>query len=150
MAAHELRHRARFVEDCAGVPPVRGNAARLGQVLLNLIINAAHAIEPGRVEQNEIRVAARERSPGKVTLEVSDTGCGIPPENLSRIFEPFFTTKEVGVGTGLGLWVCQGIVTSLGGELTVESTPGRGTTFHITLPVAEVAEDTRPPSRASG
>jgi C4-dicarboxylate-specific signal transduction histidine kinase len=141
MAAHELRHRTRFVEDCAGVPPVRGNEARLGQVLLNLIINAAHAIEPGQVEHNEIRVTARERAHGQVTLEVSDTGCGIPPENLSRIFEPFFTTKEVGVGTGLGLWVCQGIITSLGGELTVESTPGRGTTFRITLPVAESAEE---------
>jgi C4-dicarboxylate-specific signal transduction histidine kinase len=141
MAAHEVLPRARFVEDCEAAPPVRGNEARLGQVLLNLLINAAHAIEPGQVERNEIRVTAREREPGRVTLEVSDTGCGIPPENLSRIFEPFFTTKEVGVGTGLGLWVCHGIVTSLGGELTVESTVGRGTTFRITLPIAEVSED---------
>ncbi len=141
MAAHEVLPRARFIEDCEGAPPVRGNEARLGQVLLNLLINAAHAIEPGQVERNEIRVTAREREPGRVTLEVSDTGCGIAPENLSRIFEPFFTTKEVGVGTGLGLWVCHGIVTSLGGELTVESTVGRGTTFRITLPIAEVSED---------
>jgi two-component system NtrC family sensor kinase len=140
MAAHEIRHRARFVEDCEGAPPVRGNGSRLIQVLLNLLINAAHAIEPGRVEENEIRVVARESASGRVTVEVSDTGCGIPPENLPRIFEPFFTTKAVGVGTGLGLPVCQGIITSLGGELTVESTPGRGTTFRITLPIAEDAE----------
>ncbi len=139
MAAHEIRHRARFVEDCAGAPPVRGNGSRLIQVLLNLLINAAHAIEPGRVEANEIRVVARESAPGRVTVEVSDTGSGIPPEVLPRIFEPFFTTKAVGVGTGLGLPVCQGIITSLGGELTVESTPGQGTTFRITLPVAEDA-----------
>jgi C4-dicarboxylate-specific signal transduction histidine kinase len=140
MAAHEIRHRARLVEDCEDAPPVRGNGSRLIQVLLNLLINAAHAIEPGRVEENEIRVVARESAPGRVTVEVSDTGCGIPPENLPRIFEPFFTTKAVGVGTGLGLPVCQGIITSLGGELTVESTPGRGTTFRITLPAAEAAE----------
>ncbi|HYO70121.1 MAG TPA: ATP-binding protein [Archangium sp.] len=140
MAAHEIRSRARLVEDCADAPPVRGNGARLSQVLLNLLINAAHAIEPGRVEQNEIRVVARRNGPGHVTLAVSDTGCGIPPENLARIFEPFFTTKPVGVGTGLGLPVCQGIITSLGGELTVESQPGQGTTFRITLPIAGDAE----------
>ena len=139
MAAHEIRSRARLVEDCADAPPVRGNEARLSQVLLNLLINAAHAIEPGRVEQNEIRVVARRSGPGHVTLAVSDTGCGIPPENLPRIFEPFFTTKPVGVGTGLGLPVCQGIINSLEGELTVESQPGRGTTFRIILPIASEA-----------
>ncbi len=103
MAAHEIGPRARLVEDCADVPPVRGNGARLSQVLLNLLINAAHAIEPGRVERNEIRVVARRSAPGHVVLAVSDTGCGISPENLPRIFEPFFTTKPAGVGTGLGL-----------------------------------------------
>jgi two-component system NtrC family sensor kinase len=139
MAAHEIQPRARFVADCEDVPPVRGNGARLGQVLLNLLINAAHAIEPGRVEQNEIRVVARRSAPGLVTMEVRDTGCGIPPENLERIFEPFFTTKPVGVGTGLGLPVCRNIIEALSGELTVESAPGRGTTFRITLPVAEEA-----------
>jgi signal transduction histidine kinase len=136
MAAHEIQPRARFVADCEGVPPVRGNGARLGQVLLNLFINAAHAIEPGRVEQNEIRVVARQSAPGRVTLEVRDTGCGIPSENLERIFEPFFTTKPVGVGTGLGLPVCRNIIEALSGEFTVESQPGRGSTFRITLPVA--------------
>jgi len=136
MAGHEIHPRARLIEDCADVPPVRGNAARLSQVLLNLLINAAHAIEPGQVDRNEIRVVARRSAPGHVTLAVSDTGCGIPPENLSRIFEPFFTTKPVGVGTGLGLPVCQEIITSLGGELRVESQPGQGTTFRITLPIA--------------
>jgi signal transduction histidine kinase len=144
MAGHEIRPRARFVEDCGGVPPVLGNEARLGQVLLNLLINASHAIEPGQVERNEIRVAARESAPGRVTLEVSDTGCGIPPENLERIFDPFFTTKAAGVGTGLGLSVCQRIITSLGGELTVESHVGQGTTFRITLSVAENDELPRP------
>jgi signal transduction histidine kinase len=136
MAAHELRNRARVVEDCDGVPPVQGSAARLGQVFLNLIINAAHAITPGRVEANEIRVMAWLSEPDRVTVEVSDTGCGIPPENLERIFDLFFTTKPVGEGTGIGLAMCRDIVTSLGGSITVESQVGRGTTFHVTLPTA--------------
>jgi signal transduction histidine kinase len=142
MALHELRHRARLVERCEGVPAVQGNATRLGQVFLNLIINAAHAIPPGSEDKNEIRVMARVSAPGFITVDVQDTGSGIPPEHLERIFEPFFTTKPDGEGTGLGLLVCQTIITSLGGTITVESAPGQGTTFHVTLPVA--SEDTAP------
>ncbi len=142
MASHELQGRARLVADCAGVPPVRANATRLGQVLLNLIVNGAQAITPGQVDRNEVRVTARHSTPGQVTVDVSDTGCGIPPENLERIFDPFFTTKPVGEGTGLGLAVCLNIVRSLGGTITVESTPGQGTTFHVTLPTA--AKDSSP------
>ncbi|HEX8821011.1 MAG TPA: ATP-binding protein [Archangium sp.] len=137
MAHHEVRDRARLVQECDAVPAVRANAARLGQVFLNLLINAAHAIEPGRVGENEIRVGARVSAPGHVTVEVRDTGSGIPTEHLKRVFDPFFTTKPVGVGTGLGLSVCHRIITALGGELRVESEPGRGTTFLITLPIAE-------------
>ena len=73
---------------------------------------------------------------GHVTVEVSDTGSGIKPENLHKIFEPFYTTKPPGLGTGLGLFVCQGIVHSLGGELSVRSTVGVGTTFQVKLPAA--------------
>ncbi|QSQ11058.1 sensor histidine kinase [Myxococcus landrumensis] len=137
MAMHELRHRARLVVECDGVPPVQGNGARLGQVFLNLLLNAAQAIVPGQVEVNEVRVVASEAMPGRVVaVEVRDTGCGISPEHRERIFDPFFTTKPLGVGTGLGLAVCHGIVTSLGGTLTVESAPGQGSTFRVTLPVA--------------
>ncbi|OJT25611.1 hypothetical protein BO221_06995 [Archangium sp. Cb G35] len=146
MARHEVRDKARLVEDCGGVPPVQANAARLGQVFLNLIINAAHAIPPGQVQENEIRVAARLSAPDRVTVEVRDTGAGISPENLRRIFDPFFTTKPIGVGTGLGLSVCHRIITALGGEIRVESEPGRGTCFFITLPVAESSGDAGPPS----
>jgi two-component system, NtrC family, sensor kinase len=137
MARHEVRDRARFVEACDKVPAVLANAPRLGQVFLNLFINAAHAIPSGRAEENEIRVVARLSAPDRVTVEVSDTGCGIPPEHLRRVFDPFFTTKPVGVGTGLGLSVCHRIITALGGEIRVESEVGRGTRFFITLPVAE-------------
>jgi two-component system NtrC family sensor kinase len=146
MASHELQGRARLVADCAGVPAVRANATRLGQVLLNLIVNGAQAIAPGQVEKNEVRVTARLSAPGQVTVDVSDTGCGIPPENLERIFDPFFTTKPVGEGTGLGLAVCLNIVRSLGGTITVESTPGRGTTFHVTLDTAVGASSSPGPA----
>ena len=136
MARHELRDRARLVEACEGAPPVHANAARLGQVFLNLFINAAHAITPGQVEANEVRVGASVSAPGRVTVVVGDTGSGIAEEHLRRIFDPFFTTKPVGVGTGLGLSVCHRIITSLGGDIRVESAPGQGTRFFITLPVS--------------
>jgi signal transduction histidine kinase len=139
LAANELRYRARLVEDCDDVPLVQGNEARLGQVFLNLIVNAAHAIPPGKSHENEVRVVARKAGEDRVTVEVSDTGCGIPPENLRRIFEPFFTTKPVGLGMGLGLSVCHSIITGLGGELDVRSEVGKGTTFVVTLPVAAPA-----------
>ncbi len=146
LAAHELRHRARLVVECEGIPCVQGNAARLGQVFLNLFINAAHAMPPGSVDKNEVRVVAWRSSPERVTVEVRDTGRGIAPEHLEHIFDPFFTTKPVGMGTGLGLSVCRGIVDSLDGTLTVESAPGRGTSFRLTLPVSgeRVREAARP------
>jgi two-component system, NtrC family, sensor kinase len=103
-------------------------------VFLNLFINALHAIPKGTPEDHEVRVVARVSAPDRVTVEVSDTGCGIPQEHLGRIFDPFFTTRAAGEGTGLGLSVCHSIVTSLGGELSVSSEVGRGTTFRIVLP----------------
>jgi len=136
IASHEVRRRARLVEECQGLPLVKGNPARLGQVFLNLIINAAHAIPEGKVEANEIRIAARLESPERILVEVRDTGCGIPPENLERIFDPFFTTKPSGQGTGLGLSLCHNIITAMGGTITVESTVAQGTTFRVGLPVA--------------
>ncbi|HEX8698191.1 MAG TPA: ATP-binding protein, partial [Myxococcaceae bacterium] len=136
IATHEVRRRARLVQECQELPPVRGNPARLGQVFLNLIINAAHAIPEGQVEKNEIRIVARQESPERILVEVSDTGCGIPPENLERIFDPFFTTKPAGQGTGLGLSLCHNIITAMGGTITVESKVAQGTTFRVSLPVA--------------
>jgi archaellum biogenesis ATPase FlaH len=100
------------------VPGVNANEARLGQVFLNLVVNAAQAMQEGRAEYNEIRVTTR-LADERVIIEVSDTGAGIPPEIIGRIFDAFFTTKSVGVGTGLGLAICHRIVTDMGGELTV-------------------------------
>ncbi len=148
MAASRIRHRARLVRDLNSVPWVLGGEARLGQVFLNLLVNATQAIEPGRAGESLIRVSSRfDPATQRVVVEVADEGAGIPPDVLPRIFEPFFTTKAVGTGTGLGLFVCQGIVTELGGELTVESELGKGTTFRVLLPAAGSAARVAPARR---
>ncbi|WP_426752817.1 PAS domain S-box protein [Myxococcus sp. Y35] len=139
MAWNEIRHSARLVKDCGAVALVEGDGARLGQVFLNLLINAAQAIPSGRVDQNEIRLRTRMDDSGQVVIEVEDTGPGIPPEVRNRIFDPFFTTKAVGVGTGLGLTICHGIIKGMGGEITVSSEVGKGTTFRVVLPAAASA-----------
>ncbi len=136
IAWNEIRHRARLVKDYGETPLVEGNESRLGQVFLNLLLNAAHAIPEGETERNEIRVTTRTDGRGRAVVEVRDTGMGIPVENRERIFDPFFTTKPVGEGTGLGLWICHGIVSALGGEVKLDSEIGRGSTFRVTLPPA--------------
>ena len=139
MAWNEIRHRANLVKRYGHVPEVEGNEARLGQVFLNLVVNAAQSMPPGQAEQNEIRVTTAVEGEC-VIIEVGDTGAGIPPEIVGRIFDAFFTTKAVGVGTGLGLAICQRIVTDMGGTLTVESELGKGTTFRVSVPVARTRE----------
>jgi CheY-like chemotaxis protein len=115
------------------VPAVLASEGGLAQVLLNLFINAAHAIDEGHVEDNEIRV--RTFAEGEtVCIEVRDTGHGIAPEHQPRIFEPFFTTKGLGVGSGLGLSICRNIVESFGGEISFQSELDMGTRFRIRLP----------------
>ncbi len=133
MAWNEIRHRASLVRDLAPVPAVRGNEARLAQVFLNLLVNAAQALPEGGAEHNEIRLATRTLPDGRVAVEVQDTGCGIAVEDRARIFDPFFTTKAPGVGTGLGLSICHNLVTALGGTIEVESAPGRGSLFRVVL-----------------
>jgi len=145
LAWNEIRHRARLVKEYGDVPPVLANEARLGQVFLNILVNAAQALEVGDAAQNVIRVRATTEGEGQVVVQVSDTGPGISPEILDRIFDPFFTTKPVGLGTGLGLWICQGIVTSLGGQITAESRPGEGATFRVVLPSATSVEQVATP-----
>jgi PAS domain S-box-containing protein len=137
MAWNEVRHRARLVKNYGDVPDVDANEARLGQVFLNLIVNAAQAIPEGNVESNEIKVTTRLEG-GRVVIEVADTGPGIPPEIVNRVFDAFFTTKGVGVGSGLGLAICHRIVTDIGGDLTVRSQVGAGTVFQVSLPEAVI------------
>jgi PAS domain S-box-containing protein len=136
MAWHEIRHRARLTKSLAEVPPVDANEARLGQVFLNLLVNAAQAIPEGQADRHEIKVTTRTDDTGHVVIEVADTGMGIPAENLARIFDPFFTTKGE-TGTGLGLSISLGAIRSLGGDIKVASAPGRGTTFQVLLPPAK-------------
>jgi PAS domain S-box-containing protein len=150
LTRHEITHRATLALDvCTELPPVLAAQQELGQVLVNLLVNAAQAIPEGRAAWNEVRVSARAEG-GGVVIVVSDTGVGIDPQHVPRVFDPFFTTKPVGSGTGLGLSICHGIVKGLGGTIAVESVPGAGTTFRVTLPAARATEAPRvvlgPPS----
>jgi CheY-like chemotaxis protein len=126
---------------------VQGDEGRLGQVFLNLLLNAAHAMAGGDPDRNELYVSTRlERpadGPGQVSITIRDTGMGMAPEVLERIFDPFFTTKPIGTGTGLGLSVCHGVVRDLGGSIQVTSEPRRGSTFVVRLPEAERSAEPR-------
>lgn len=145
LAAAELRYRARIVRDYQASRFARANEGRLAQIALNLVINAAQAMESG-VERDELRVATRDE-PDRVVIEISDTGRGIAPSDLPRIFEPFFSTKAVGSGSGLGLSICRNLVESFGGTIEVSSALGRGTRFTLRLPIARATERTSgPPS----
>jgi signal transduction histidine kinase len=112
------------------VPVLHGDAERLQQLLLNLLLNAADAMPDG----GTLRVSLRTTASGEAELRVADTGAGIPPEHLPRIFEPFFTTKEAGKGTGLGLAVVRGIVTDHGGDIEASNLPEGGAEFRLHLP----------------
>jgi PAS domain S-box-containing protein len=121
----------KVIEDYADPSvPISGNANLLQQVLMNLILNAYHAMPTG----GEIRIAVR-REAAKAVVQVGDTGCGIPPSNLGRVFDPFFTTQPAGKGTGLGLSICHTIVKQHGGVIEVESVEGQGSTFTVRLPL---------------
>ncbi|MEO8212640.1 MAG: response regulator [Myxococcales bacterium] len=136
IAWNQIRHRARLVKNCAVVPPVTGNGAALGQVFLNMLVNAAQSIAEGDAERHQITISTFVRDDDEVVVEISDTGKGIAPEILAHVFEPFFTTKPVGVGTGLGLSISRQTVTDHGGRIEVDSDVDKGTTFRVVLPVA--------------
>lgn len=134
LAAPYVDERAILVRDLGAVPMVRGTAARVGQVVLNLVSNALEAMPSTRdASENRLRVSVLPSSSGGAVIEVSDTGVGIPPEHSARIYEPFFSTKPSGTSTGLGLAISQRLVAEMGGELTFESAPGTGTTFRLHL-----------------
>ncbi len=150
LAHHELRHRAETEIRIGDLPRVVADTHELGQVFLNLLVNAAQAVPEGRAEEHRIGVHARTNEEGWAEVEIRDDGIGIPPDVLGRIFEPFFTTKPLGVGTGLGLAIAHGIVAAAGGRIEVESRVGHGSTFRVLLPPAsgeEAAPTATPPSR---
>ncbi|WNG43416.1 PAS domain-containing protein [Archangium minus] len=130
-----MRHRTQVVRAFGEVPHIHGNEARLGQVLVNLLVNAVQALPARHPDDNRIQVSTWREGPHSVVLEVEDNGQGMSEEIQRRIFEPFFTTKPVGVGTGLGLAICHNIVQSMGGQIEVRSEPGQGTAFRLRLPV---------------
>lgn len=129
---NEIKYKAEVIKDYGELPPVECIASQISQVIMNLLVNAAQAIE----QHGTITIRTRHEG-DSVCLAIADTGCGIPPENLKRIFEPFFTTKPVGKGTGLGLSIAYNIVSQHHGRIEVESEPGRGTTFRVWLPVRQ-------------
>ncbi len=133
MLRNELRYRAEVRRDLASTHLVAGSSARIGQVFLNLIMNAAHALPEGELRRNRLTVRSRDEG-DEVVVEVEDNGAGIAPEVMPRIFESFFTTKPPGVGTGLGLSISREIVRSAGGEIEAVSKPGRGALFRVRLP----------------
>ena len=139
MAWGEIRHRGRLVKELGPTPRVDADEARLGQVFINLLLNAVQALPERADHEQEIRVVTSTDDSGRAVIEVSDTGAGIPAAVIGRIFDPFFTTKPVGVGTGLGLSICHNLVSAMGGEITVTSQVGRGTTFRVVLPASATA-----------
>ncbi|MEO7329050.1 MAG: ATP-binding protein, partial [Minicystis sp.] len=144
LCGSELRNRARLVRDFGPSPLAFANRPRVGQVFLNLLLNAAQSIPEGNAEAHRVVVTTGTDAAGRAMVSIADDGEGIPPELLGKIFEPFFTTKPAGVGTGLGLSICHGIITSLGGEITVESRLGEGSTFRVMLPSASSASTVDP------
>jgi PAS domain S-box-containing protein len=146
VARNELRHRARLDCDFEAVPKVDADKARLGQVFINLLVNAAQAIPEGAADRNRIQVTTRCEPGPRVAVEIRDTGLGIRKEIMSRIFDPFFTTKPIGMGTGLGLSICQAIVTDLGGEIRVKSEVGVGTSVCVVLPASSESVQVSVPS----
>lgn len=145
LCQRELRGRARLVQQLGAVPPVVGNTTLLEQVFLNLLINAIQAIPEGAPGQHEVGIRLFVEQ-DHVVVEIRDTGAGMPEAMIQRIFDPFFSTKPVGTGTGLGLSISHGIITRMGGDISVESALGRGTCFRVRLPTAPDATGSRPSS----
>ncbi len=135
MVWNELKYKTDVLKEYGTIPEIECYPLELNQVFTNILVNAAQAIE----EKGEIKISTRlinddQSAKDCVEIRISDTGCGIPEENLSRIFDPFFTTKEIGKGTGLGLNISFGIIKKHEGTINVKSKVGKGTTFIISLP----------------
>jgi CheY-like chemotaxis protein len=154
LTANQTRHSATIVKRYAQVPCVLGNEGRLGQLIRNLIINAAQAIAPGNADQNQITISLSGDASGRVVIEVSDTGIGVDASVARRLFTPYFAVNPVGRGISLELAICHRIVSALGGRITVRSTPTDGSTFRVELPSAHVAapppESVAPSTLAAG
>lgn len=141
MCAAALRHQARLETELGDTPQVMADLSKLIQVVVNLLVNAGHAVAAVADRERVVRVVTGTDAAHGARIEVHDTGVGMTPATMERIFDPFFTTKGPGKGTGLGLAVVHGIVESHDGIIRVSSQPQRGTTFHIYLPAVELLPD---------
>ncbi len=134
---HEFHDRAHVMMKLDPVPMIDGDEMRLGQVFVNLLLNAAQSFAPANTDKNEVCIETSVDVTGHIQVEIRDTGEGIPENIRNRIFDPFFTTKPAGTGMGLGLSICRGIVASMGGEIQVESEVGKGTILRVLIPPAQ-------------
>lgn len=158
MTAHAVRHHAGVRREYGTAPRVRAEEGQLARVFMNLLLHAAQATGDGGAGQHTIVLTTRTDATGRAVAEVTDDGPGMPRDVLHRIFDPFFTPPHADSAMGLGLAVCHSIVTSLGGEIDVESELGKGTTFRVSLPSADGRETsparrrvpTIPPARPEG
>ena len=154
MCWNEIRDRAVLERDFRAAPAVDANESRLGQVFLNLLINAVQAMPERPTDANRITVRTMTDDEGWAVVEVADNGTGIEADRVSRVFEPFFTTKSVSEGTGLGLSICRSIVRKAGGTIAVKSVAGEGTTFVVRLPPSTRAHEAQatqsPPAATPG
>jgi len=139
---NELKYCCNVEKNLGDIPPVEGHGGQINQVIMNMLVNAAHAMPE---EGGQITVST-ELVGEEVIISIADTGCGMSQETMARIFDPFFTTKDIGKGTGLGLSISHGIIEDHGGRIEVESEPGKGTTFRIHLPAASRPEENPTPA----
>jgi PAS domain S-box-containing protein len=140
---NELKYKATLEKHLGNIPRTWCNPGQINQVFVNILVNAAQAIE-----KHGIIHVKTWRDNGAIKIAIRDTGCGIPPERLNRIFEPFYTTKEVGRGTGLGLSIVYDIVKKHNGEIAVQSEVNKGTTFTVAIPILERRQDEHTPTNA--
>lgn len=139
VASNEVRHSGRLECDYASIPPVRGNPAKLGQVFLDLLLNAVRAVGEGGQREHVIRVSSATGPGRSVVITISDTGRGLTPALKSRIFDPFFSTKSAGSGMGFGLFASREIIRAMGGRIEVESDLYKGSIYRVLLPSSAAA-----------
>lgn len=138
---NEIKYKASVIKEYGDLPEIECLPSQLNQVFMNLLVNAAHAIEERGTITIRTGTLRTGRQEGEVWVEVADTGKGIAPEHLKKIFDPFFTTKPIGKGTGLGLSLSYGIIQKHHGRIEVRSEPGKGTTFRVWLPVRQPQDE---------
>ena len=130
---NELKYKAEVIKEFGEIPEVECIVSQLNQVFMNLLVNAAHAIE----EFGKITIATELKDEDTVSVKIGDNGKGMDEETIRRIFDPFFTTKPIGKGTGLGLSLSYGIIQKHHGNISVKSKPGEGTTFLVDIPIRQ-------------